>query len=577
MSPDGRLTFLHKPWWPRAQKLREGESFTLDLNHDGRPDTVILRRGDNIIEAIDDTGRAVDILNRADTAYVVSYHRTGIVDRMVVYIDNNQDGKADEMEIRYYRDGYLRYAWFGENYDNDGTQIFHLTNWEYDGKQFQSKFRGNVMIYLNKYDPATQSWVPLSECPFAFWDPNHEGLAEIALRVSAAPLQSQAGKDMDYANHYDHLWTPKAVGLHEIGNLNVRLSYNIDPEPRREPWTQPHFNFGFTLVGAEPYDYPDMLYTNPRRRPPQAVVRIPWNNALQMAADYHARQTGFSWDEAHSVDRWEGQFWIGERELLYNTGDPTVRWNIRREYSGAPAAQRELYYSDVDKRYHLFGASESWLEVGHLVNARRDLEIRAFDNNHDGFLDTWEVFKGDSPHPVRRTYVRDPKTRKVPLDPARLGAEYNNKILPEAIEEDEELIAALRGFATDPLAEAYERAAKSAAPAERRRYCLDVARELYFLQARDVLYARNAAGSYPGLGTAAPGEAALSLRLGPIKGGYTLGDTLSYWKLAKEIEAFVEDYSQGRVTQSIEDLQRIRSDVGPSPARRQPSRTNPSR
>ncbi|MGH9469081.1 MAG: hypothetical protein ACRD1N_01910, partial [Terriglobia bacterium] len=132
MTRDGRLTFLEKPWWPRARRLREGQSFRLDLNHDGRPDTLITRRNGNIIEAIDDSGRAASIWNTAGTAYVVSYHGTGIVDRMVVYTDNNGDGKADEMEIRYFQDGYLRYAWFGENYDNDGAQIFHLTNWQYD-------------------------------------------------------------------------------------------------------------------------------------------------------------------------------------------------------------------------------------------------------------------------------------------------------------------------------------------------------------------------------------------------------------------------------------------------------------
>ena len=168
MTTDGRLTFLNKPWWPRAKALAEGQNFTLDLNHDGRPDTLIERKDGNIIEAIDDSGKAKVILNNADTAYVVSYHGTGVVDRMVVYIDNNNDGKADEMAIRYYKDGYLRFAWFGENFDNDGAQIFSLKNWQYAANGFTSKFRGNAMIYLNKYNPKTHGWEPLSECPFSF-------------------------------------------------------------------------------------------------------------------------------------------------------------------------------------------------------------------------------------------------------------------------------------------------------------------------------------------------------------------------------------------------------------------------
>ena len=124
---------------------------------------------------------------------MVSLNGTGMVDRMVVYIDNDGDGKSDEVDLRHYRDGYLRYAWFGENYDKDGAQIFELKNWSYAGNNGHNKFRGNLQIYLNKYDPRTRTWVPLSECPFAFWDPNHDGHGETVLRVSAAPLASLTG------------------------------------------------------------------------------------------------------------------------------------------------------------------------------------------------------------------------------------------------------------------------------------------------------------------------------------------------------------------------------------------------
>ena len=51
----------------------------------------------------------------------------------------------------------------------------------------------------------------------------------------------------------------------------MRFSFNIDPQPRREPLDKPHYNFGFTMIGTEPYRYAQMTYTNPRRRPPQTV------------------------------------------------------------------------------------------------------------------------------------------------------------------------------------------------------------------------------------------------------------------------------------------------------------------
>ncbi len=61
------------------------------------------------------------------------------------------------------------------------------------------------------------------------------------------------GKDSDYANNYNYMWAEKATPLSEIGNMNVRFSYNVDPEPRSEPLEQPHYTFGFNMVGAQPY------------------------------------------------------------------------------------------------------------------------------------------------------------------------------------------------------------------------------------------------------------------------------------------------------------------------------------
>lgn len=574
MDVNGRLTFLEKPWWPRARQLGEGQSFTLDLNGDGRPDTIIERVDGNLIEAIDDTGRASNILNHVSTTYLVSYKGTGIVDRMVAYIDNDGDGKCDEMEVRYYQNGHLRFGWFGENYDHDGAQIFELDNWQYSGNGFGGKFRGNVLMYLNKYDPVTKSWVPLSECPFAFLDPNHDGLAEVVIRVSAVPKQAVNGSDPDYANNPGHRWDPSSPSVGDIVMANLRLSYSLDPEPRHQG---PHSTFGFTMVGAAPYQIPGMFYTNPRRRPPQIVVRLPWDKALATALHYPAQETGFSWDEMRDRDRWEGQFWIWERRLLKNTGDPVSRWNMRREYSPRPSDLRQLYYSGVDKRYHLVGATEGWLEVGRVVNDKKDLEIRLYDSNGDGYFDTWQVFVGDDPVPARTTRVLDPKVKLVSLDRDLLASDYNQQILPQAIADDQELLEAMKQFVASSLAHQYEEKAAGATSNESKRYLLDVARELYFLKLRDALYARNSSGFYPKHGTLMHtwdmDQDKLPMRDvfwnslqsfwhlqmlvrtgGGFLTGYTLGDSTEFWRLAGQIQKFVDDYGNGNFAAATQDL-----------------------
>jgi hypothetical protein len=281
------------------------------------------------------------------------------------------------------------------------------------------------------------------------------------------------------------------------------------------------------------------------------VTRIDWNHGIEVGMNYPARETGFTWDESRSVWRWEGEFWIYERIYLSNTGGPTERWNMRREYSGKPAARRDIYYSDADKRYHLAGASEGWMEVGHLVKDRKDLEFRWFDKDGDGYLDTVEVYRPDNPAPVRVNRF-DPRARPVPLNRDTLVDEYNHKVLPAAIAEDQRLIAALKRVVSDPVAENYEAEAAKAEMPERRRYCLDIARELHFLKVVEVLRARLAASPYPG----APLDKRKykSMEPGSAAGGYTLGDTLRYWKFTKQMEQFTDAYAGGRLDEAARTL-----------------------
>ncbi len=160
--------------------------------------------------------------------------------------------------------------------------------------------------------------------------------------------------------------------------------------------------------------------------------------------------------------------------------------------------RRELYYLEADRRYHLFGATEGWLEVGHLAAPRRDLEIRWFDRDHDGYLDTRELFLPDRARAgTRRAF--SPRARRVTLDREALTKEYYTRVLPEAIADNQRIIAALKKVASSPARpEEYEALASGEHEhPERKRYMLDIARELHFLAVRDALYARAAAGPYP--------------------------------------------------------------------------------
>ncbi len=135
--------------------------------------------------------------------------------------------------------------------------------------------------------------------------------------------------------------------------------------------------------------------------------------------------------------------WIWERCFRENTGGPNQKWNVRREWSRRPADHRELYYSGVDGRIHLFGAEEGWIEIGHFAGLDRLGECRMFDTDGDGFFDRWEIWTGDAAQPARVSQVRDEKAIRLPFDVARLRKFYTQRVLPEVMAANRKLLAAM--------------------------------------------------------------------------------------------------------------------------------------
>lgn len=511
MSKDGTLDLANKPWWPKAVELKVGEQFVVDrkgaaagrmLVRCERFDTRSRKKVVGIVWVIDDdndgsinSGGDVD-----SDCYVVDYDCDGVVDRIVDYIDNDGDNDADEMDIRYFVKGQLRYSWFGDDLDDDSL-MWSLGGYEYAGTSFfESDPYGDNMIYLNKLNPNTGKWAPFSECPFAFYDTDGDGYSETVVRISAASLAFDIVKFPDYANSFRRItgdWSPE---MDKMGAVNVRYSFDIDGGSSKK--TPLHYDFGFNLIGAAAYDYPGMYKYNAKRRPPQIVCVTPYKDLREIADNYNAEQTGFSWNEnfddtlnigyepkikrqRNSDDwRWEGVFWTWERRFMHNTGNPTLRWNIRREWSSKEAKNRKLYYSGVDKRIHLYGAEEGWIKVGHFADLPAIGEIRMFDSDGNGYFDRWEYYSADTASvPVRVSTVRDEKAELLEWNPEAIGDFYTSKVLPEAMSENTGLMEAMSKVLPFEMSADLQKAVKIG-PVNFQRYAQDVARELQYQNLR---------------------------------------------------------------------------------------------
>ena len=278
--------------------------------------------------------------------------------------------------------------------------------------------------------------------------------------------------------------------MNRMGVVNIRYSFDIDNGSNRA-WPL-HYEMGFNFVGSTPYRFAGMEHFNTKRRPPQVICVTPWQDLPNIANRFEAKQTGFSWHEncddtiaigyaEHEKNdyRWEGVFWIWERRFMENTGGPCQTWNVRREWSGKPATQRRLYYSDVDKRIHLFGAEEGWIQVGHFGGLGAVGEIRMFDTDNNGYFDRWEVYLGEDPIPSRVSTLRNERAVMLDFDFESLTKRYTKQILPEAIAANQKFIDAMSQVYEFEIPEGLQDAMNIGSD-NFRRYAQDVARELHY-------------------------------------------------------------------------------------------------
>jgi hypothetical protein len=353
---------------------------------------------------------------------------------------------------------------------------------------------------MNKFNPERGEWWPVSECPFAFYDTDADGYSEVVVRVSGVPLGYNQTTDPDYANSSARYRGPWRPDMRTMGIVNIRYGFDVDNlSSKKMPL---HYEMGFNLVGAQPYTFPGMEHFNPRRRPPQVLRVTPFKDLRKISDTYPATQTGFSWyeqeDDTTTIGhrwnpkkdrRWEGVFWIWERRFMGNTGGPCQKWNMRREWCGKPSSTRELYYSEVDRRIHLFGASEGWIQIGHFAGTTALGEIRMVDTDGNGIFDRWEVWWGDRPVPVRISQVRNEKARRIPFDYASLVKFHNEQVAPQAIAANEKLLAAMTTLRPFDVPPKLITAMRTGSPNE-RRYAQDVIREMHYQDLRQYFSAK---------------------------------------------------------------------------------------
>ncbi|HQK91944.1 MAG TPA: hypothetical protein PLD23_00470 [Armatimonadota bacterium] len=353
------------------------ERIGLDTDGDGDPDRVAYRDGHALVVAVDaddDARTAADVPDADGDVLAIDLQDDGRIDRILDRFDDDGDGDADR-EHHY----YIGRSWLGEPaglvaaWDlNDNNRLWALHGYSYDqgSCQWDSDFGagGAEGFCLFGRGAAAGEWVPRFECPFYFFDPDHDHHPEAALRLEGAGARMQflrlsfdadddAGREAPY--DYD-------VGLMAVGPVDLPDSW-LAPEPLRWGFTSPFLQYN----GAE-----------------SRAPTLPWSSAL-LVWDENDRNIDPGDPGAH--ERWEGVINAPYTGFPQVGGPSCGRINKRYELDADNSGGLRLYPSWVDCRLHLLGAEYGELLMDADDDGSPDWSAGYRDTDRDGFFDQWTL------------------------------------------------------------------------------------------------------------------------------------------------------------------------------------------
>ncbi len=327
----------------------DNDCVMVDLNHDGKYGS----EKDLNVDWNDEDGDGI-----ADMQCIVDYGSKNEKGKWrshyIWFLDDDHDGVM----------GYVDWDHFGfEGWDHDGRDNFFC---DYNGKSTMLK----VHITTWNIKDLDYNW----ENPFLFFDPDKDGLTEMAIRMVDEPV---AVKPKD--KHSLIAW-----------EFSHRISYvamTFDMDNDTEPGNELDFDMSLEYMDGSGFGYDDQihpyrhisglsaadyLFDDPRWRHTQRLVYPGHDQAYDLI--FNRGQWGSCWfvfDEDDDCHRWErvefynpkDPFKIGSKNggLDHNPqADPS---GDRGEWDDDFSGQGQLYISPLDGRLHLLGAEKGYWRI----------------------------------------------------------------------------------------------------------------------------------------------------------------------------------------------------------------------
>ena len=404
-----------------------------DLNGDGKPEAIYSMTGDSVpILWIDDDRdmKWTDIEGDMDNdCLLIDRNKDGIYggdgDLVIDWVDSDNDGKADLQIVMDYPAVHATEVWPNGHVmillDTDKDNIFNYIDWNtYQIKSWNKS--GRAAFYTDysgqsaftKMHVATYNMGDLRlnwENPFLFYDPDKDGLSEIAVRL----LDSPSTKD-EKASWNDY------VNMQLEGVIDW-VSISVDLDNDNAPGND--FDFIFTLgLRGGGFDYMDQVHVfknmrglpeadkffmDPRWRQMDELIYPDHKNAFDLIFNRGKWESAhFVYDEDDDCHRWERvEFYEALDPFKVGAGNGGLDHNTQSDAAGDRgewdmdcSGKGNLYISPLDGRLHLYGAEwgcwrvdqnteyyQGWDRLWINKNPKKFATVKYTDKNGNGFLD----------------------------------------------------------------------------------------------------------------------------------------------------------------------------------------------
>lgn len=404
-----------------------------DLNGDGKPEAIYSMTGDSIpILWIDDDGdmKWTDIEGDMDNdCLLIDRNKDGIYggdgDLVIDWVDSDNDGKADLQIVMDYPAVHATEVWPNGHVmillDTDKDNIFNYIDWNtYQIKSWNKS--GRAAFYTDysgqsaftKMHVATYNMGDLRlnwENPFLFYDPDKDGLSEIAVRL----LDSPSTKD-EKASWNDY------VNMQLEGVIDW-VSISVDLDNDNAPGNDFDFDFTLGLRGGG-FDYMDQVHVfknmrglpeadkffmDPRWRQMDELIYPDHKNAFDLIFNRGKWESAhFVYDEDDDCHRWERvEFYEARDPFKVGAGNGGLDHNTQADAAGDRgewdldcSGKGNLYISPLDGRLHLYGAEwgcwrvdqnteyyQGWDRLWINKNPKKFATVKYTDKDGNGFLD----------------------------------------------------------------------------------------------------------------------------------------------------------------------------------------------